>query len=178
MELVKFVNAIGHGIGERIFLRVQRAGFDHGDGLGQVHGHRHGAEQIERAPLDLARQHADLHALEIGGQMHRSQPVGDMAEAVLEPAENAEVELLLGLARKERAEFPVHGRARLRIAGEQKRQVDKTQFRHAVGQIARRLVTEGEHSMLDQPQDVLGLQTEVHHIPDIFDVDPIAEFAL
>ena len=34
MELVERVNAIGHGIGQRIFLGVEGTGFNHGDCLG------------------------------------------------------------------------------------------------------------------------------------------------
>jgi hypothetical protein len=30
--------------------------------------------------------------------------------------------------------------------------------------------------VLDQPQDVLGAIAEVHDVPDVFDVDLVAEF--
>ena len=65
--VVKFVNAIGHRVGERIFLRVDGAGLDGGDRLGQIPTQRHGAEQLERARLHVARQHADAHVLHVGG---------------------------------------------------------------------------------------------------------------
>src|SRR4029077_4787333 len=46
---------------------------------------------------------------------------------------------------------------------------------HAVGQIARRLVAEREHAVLDEPEDVLGAVAEIHDVPDIFYVDAVAE---
>ena len=73
---------------------------------------------------------------------------------------------------------PSMARARLRVVGEQERQIDEAQFRHAVGQIARRLIAEREHAVLDQPQNVLGLEAEIHDVPDIFDVDAVAELGL
>jgi hypothetical protein len=32
--------------------------------------------------------------------------------------------------------------------------------------------------VLDQPQNVLGLKAEIHDVPDIFDVDAVAELGL
>ena len=107
--------------------------------------------------------------------MHRPQPVGDVAEAVLEPAEDAVADALLGLAREKRAELAIHRRARLRVRGKQKRQIDKAQFRHAVGQIARRLVAERDLAVLDQRENVLGLVAVVHDVPDVVDGDAVAE---
>ena len=108
--------------------------------------------------------------------MDRPQPVGDVAEAVLEPAEDAVVDALLGFAREKFAERAVHGAARLRVAGKQKRQIDEAQFRHAVGQIARRLVAERDLAVLDQRENVLGLVAVVHDVPDVIDGDAAAEF--
>ena len=88
VEGMIFVRAIGHGIGERIFLRVDLAGDDQRQRFGQIEPLRHGTEKLEGALLDLARQHADGHAGEIGGRAHRAQPVRDVAKAVLEPADD------------------------------------------------------------------------------------------
>ena len=76
-----------------------------------------------------------------------------------------------------RAERAVHGAARLRVVGEQERQVDEAELGDAVGQIARRLVAEREQAVLHQPQDVLGPIAEIHDVPDIFDLHPVAEIA-
>ena len=75
VEAMKFVHAVGHGVGERIFLRIDGAGLDAGDRLGQIPAQRDGAEELERPRLHLARQHADAHAFEIGRRAHRPQPV-------------------------------------------------------------------------------------------------------
>ncbi len=115
VEFVELVHAIGDRVGERIFLRIQSAGLDHGDGFGEVHAQRDGAEQFEGALMDLARQHADAHAFEVGGQMHGPEPVGDVAEAVLEPAEDAVADALFGLAHEISPKLAVHRRARLRV---------------------------------------------------------------
>ena len=106
VEFMKLVHAVGDGVGERVLLRIERAGLDLGDRLGEVQPHRHGAEQFEGAFLHVTRQHADVHALHVGRRVDRAQPVGDVAEAVLEPAEDAVVDALLGFAR------PAIGRAR------------------------------------------------------------------
>src|SRR4029079_5418904 len=52
------------------------------------------------------------------------------------------------------------------------------QFRHAVGEIARGLVAEGEDAAFDQPQDFFGLVAEIHDVPAILDVDAVAELLL
>src|SRR5262245_20957270 len=176
VEAVKLVHAIGDGVGERILLRVDTAGFDHLDRLRQIHAHRCRAETLERACLPLARQHADAEPLQIGGRVHRPHPVGDMAEAVLEPAEDAVVHALLDLAGKHASERAVHRAARRRRAWKQERQVDYAELRDPVGQIARRLIAKRQQAMLDEPQDVLGPIAEVHDVPDVFDLDLRAEF--
>ena len=106
---------------------------------------------------------------------HRPHAVGDVAEAVLEPAEDAVVDAFLDLARERLAQRAVHGRAGGLRAREQERQVDDAERRHPVGQVARRLVAERQQAVLDQPQDVLGAVAEVHDVPDIFDLDAVAE---
>lgn len=62
VKAMKLVYAVSDRIGERIFLCIERAGLDAGDGFGEIAAHRDGAEQFERSGLDLARQHADAHA--------------------------------------------------------------------------------------------------------------------
>jgi hypothetical protein len=46
---------------------------------------------------------------------------------------------------------------------------------NAVGEIAARLIAEGQEPVLDQPQYVLGAVSEIHDVPDILDVDVLAE---
>ena len=75
------------------------------------------------------------------------------------------------------AERAVHRGARLRGVGEQERQVDEAQFRHAVGEIARRLIAERKDAVLDQPQDIVGAVAEIHDVPDVLHHDAVAEFA-
>ena len=133
---MKLVHPVGHRVGERIFLRVDGAGLDGGDRLGQIPAQRHGAEQLEGARLHLARQHADAHAGEVGGGAHRPQLVGDLAEAVLVPAEDAVVHPFLDLLRQKCPELAVDARARGVVLREQERQVDEAELRHAVGQVA------------------------------------------
>ena len=103
-----------------------------------------------------------------------------MTEAVLEPAEDAVSDALLGLANVIVAERAVHGGARLRIIGKQERQIDKAELRHAVGEIARRLVAERHFAGLDQRKDVLGLVAVVHDVPDVIDghaiTKPVQQF--
>ena len=67
MEAMEVVHAVGHGVGERVFLRVDRAGLDHLDRLGEVHAHRRRAQQFERSFLHLARQHTDAQPLKSAG---------------------------------------------------------------------------------------------------------------
>ena len=109
------------------------------------------------------------------GMMYRPQPIGDVAEAVLEPAEDAVVDALLGLAREVPPERAVHRRARLSVVGEQERQIDEAEFRHTVGQITRRLIAERDLAVLDQRQNVLGLVAVIHDVADVFDRDAVAE---
>ena len=87
------------------------------------------AEQLEGALLDLARQHADVDALEVGRHADRADAVGDVAEAVLVPAEDAEVALALDRLHEAPAERAVHRAARVVVVAEQERQIDEAQFR-------------------------------------------------
>ena len=66
-------------------------GLDGRDRLGEIHDARLGAEQLERSLLDLARQHADVHPLHVRRRVDRLQAIRDVAEAVLEVAEDPEV---------------------------------------------------------------------------------------
>jgi hypothetical protein len=76
------------------------------------------------------------------------------------------------------AQSTIHGGASLGIRLEQERQINKPQRRHPVGQVARRLIPEREDAALDQPQDVFGPVAEIHDVPNILDVDPVAEALL
>src|SRR5262249_18322273 len=99
----------------------------------------------------------------------------DVPEAVLEPAEDTVVRLLLERARQRRSERTVHGGASLRRRLEHERIVDDAEFGNAVGEVARRLVAEREQPVFDEPQDILGPVAEIHDVPDVFDVDLVAE---
>jgi hypothetical protein len=37
------------------------------------------------------------------------------------------------------------------------------------------LIAERQQAVLDQPQNVLGAIAEIHDVPDVFDVDAVAE---
>src|SRR5271168_3181285 len=101
-----------------------------------------------------------------------------MAEAVLEIAEDTVIDAILDLFGEKLAERAIDRGARAVTAVEQKRQIDETQFGHAVGQITRRLIAEREDAVFDQPQDVFGAIAEIHDVPDIFHVDAVAELRL
>jgi hypothetical protein len=107
------MNAVGDGIGERIFLRVDGAGLDRRNRLGQIPAQRNGAEEIERPGLHLARQDANAHAFEIGRHMQGAQTIRDVAEAVLEIAEDAIVHPRFDPLGQIFAERAVDRRARL-----------------------------------------------------------------
>ena len=147
-----------------------------GDGFGQIAAYRDGAEQFECSGLHLARQHADAHAFEIARRVNGPQPIGDVAEAVLEPAEDTVVDALFYLGGEEAPKATVDGRARGIAAIEQERQIDETEFGDAVGKITRRLIAEREHAILDEPQNFLGPIAEIHNVPDVFYADAVAEF--
>jgi TRAP-type C4-dicarboxylate transport system substrate-binding protein len=68
--------------------------------------------------------------------------------------------------------------ARMRIVAEQERQVDEAKLGHAVGEIARRLITERELAAFDQSEDVLGLVAVIHDVEHVVDRDAIAETRL
>src|SRR6202034_4584421 len=97
VEVVEFVHAIGHGIGEWVLLGVEGAGLDAGDRLGQIAAHWHGAEQFEGPGLYFARQYADAHILEIRRHLDAAQAIRDLAKAVLVPAEDAVIHARLDL---------------------------------------------------------------------------------
>ena len=116
--------------------------------------------------------------LRSAGVCSGAQPVRDVAEAVLEIAEDAIIHPRLDPLGEIFAERAVDGGARLIALLEQKRQIDKAELGHAVGQIARRLIAEREHAVLDQPQNLFGAVAEIHDVPDILDVDAVAELRL
>ena len=55
VEAVEFVHTVSHGVRKRILLRVDGAGGDHRDRLGQIHAYRHRAEQLKCPGLHFAR---------------------------------------------------------------------------------------------------------------------------
>src|SRR5262249_44216964 len=123
-----------------------------------------------------ARQDADLQAREVFGRAHLPYAIGDVPKAVLEPAEDAVVHALFDLAGEQVAEGAVHRHACGLRAREQERQIDDAELRYPIGQVARRLVAQRQEPVLDQPQNILGAIAELHDVPDILDLDALAEF--
>src|SRR5215510_15870125 len=107
VKAMEFVHAIGHGVRQRIFLRIDRSGRDRGDRLGEVEPHRHCAQKLEGLRLHLARQHANAQPAKVGGCMDGACPIGDMAEAVLEKAEDAIADAVLDCPGERCAELAV-----------------------------------------------------------------------
>src|SRR5438552_10765971 len=99
-----------------------------------------------------------------------------MAKAVLEETENAEIHPFLDLLLDHASQRAIDRRARGRRRLEQEGQIDEAKLRHAVGEIARRLVAEREQAVLDQPEDVLGAVAELHDVPDVVNAHAVAEF--
>ncbi len=112
------------------------------------------------------------------GRTHRPHTIRDVPETVFEPADDAIADAILDLLRQRRAQRAIHRAARLLLAGEQEGQIDEAKFGHAIGQIARRLIAERQHPAFDQPEDILRAIAELHDVPDIFDIDLIAELGL
>src|SRR5262249_99424 len=163
------------GIGERVLLRVDRAGLDGGDRLGQVPAQGDSAEEFEGPRLHFARQHADAHGLEVGGRAHGAQPVWYLTEAGLEIAKGEGIDPRLYAGGEMRGEVSVDCRGRLIAVLEQKRQIDEAELRHAVGEIARRLVAERHFPVFDEREDFLSAVAVIHDVPDIVHADAGAE---
>src|SRR5262249_56057094 len=106
---------------------------------------------------------------------HLAYTVGDVAKAVLEPAEDAEIHAFFNLASEHVAERTIHRRARGLRACEQEGQVDDAKLRHPIGQIARRLIAEPQQTVLHQPQNILGAIPEIHAVPDRADLAALAD---
>ena len=98
-----------------------------------------------------------------------------MAEAVLEKAEDAVADAILDRPCERLPELAVDRSSSCFVVLEQKGKVDEPKLGYPVGEIARRLVAERKQSMLHEPQNVLGAVAEVHDVPDVLDVDAIAE---
>src|SRR5262249_25663804 len=101
-----------------------------------------------------------------------------MPKSILEPAEYSKIHALLNLAGEHVAQRAVHGGARGLRPREQEWQVADPELRHPIGQVARGLITQRQQAMLDQPQDILGTITEVHDVPDVFNLHTVAELGL
>src|SRR5262245_58122979 len=99
-----------------------------------------------------------------------------MPEAVLEKTEDPIIYLPFDLGDKRSSQSAVDCRTRLLGLVEQKRKIEDAEFRNSIGQIAARLIAKREQPMFHQPQNVLGAVAEVHDVPDIFDIDTVAEF--
>src|SRR5205814_10438367 len=82
--------------------------------------------------LPISRQHADAHARQVVRRAHRPQPIGELAEAVLEPAEDAVVHALFDLAGEVSAELAVDGGARGIAARSEEHTSELQSLRHLV----------------------------------------------
>src|SRR6266568_1290729 len=92
---MEFVHAVGDSVRQRIFLRVDRACCDCCDCLGQIEPYGDRAQKREGLLLHFAWQHTDAQSAQIRRRMDRTCPVRDMAEAVLEEAEDAIADAVL-----------------------------------------------------------------------------------
>jgi hypothetical protein len=63
-----------------------------------------------------------------------------------------------------------------RCAVEEEGKIDDAKFDHTIGEIAARLVAQGQRASFDEPEDVFGAVALVHEVPDMGDGDRIAEF--
>ncbi len=113
-ELLHLLQLRRVDLGERILLAVHHAGLQRGEELRELHRAGVGAVGLEHLHAPLALRHAELDALEIGGDLDRPLAVGDVAVAVLPHGEDEEP-LLVGLGRELRPEQllldPAHVRA-------------------------------------------------------------------
>ena len=126
--------------------------------------------------MNFAGHQTYLHVFQILQCMHRSQLVGDMAVAVFKIAEHTVAGYaLLDLLCHPRAQCAVHSRARLSESVKQKWQIGKIQFRHAVGEIAGRLVRQRQHAVFRHPQQIGSLIAEIHYVPHVMYGDIFAE---
>src|SRR5262245_3916741 len=137
VKAMEFVHAVSDSVRQRIFLRVDRPRRDRGDRLGEVEPHRHCAQKLEGLRLHLARQHPDAQPAKVGGCMDGACPIGDMAEAILEKAEDAIADAILDRPYQRFAELAVDRGPRLLGALEQEGQVGEAQLGDSVGEIAR-----------------------------------------
>src|SRR5439155_3875916 len=78
-------------------------------------------------------------------------------------------------AGEEIAQRAIHRRARRLRIGKEEREIHKPELRHPLGQVAGGLIAEGEEAVLDQPQDILGAIAEIHDVPDVLDLQALAE---
>jgi hypothetical protein len=105
------------------------------------------------------------------GNMNRPQAVRDMAEAVLEIAEDAEVHPGFDLRGHHLPELAVHGRPGRCAVWKEERQVRHTQIGDALGEVAAGLISERQHTLLNQPEDVLAAITKIQDVVDVLDLD-------
>src|SRR5262245_39432343 len=101
-----------------------------------------------------------------------------MAEAILEIAEDAVADTILDRPCQRFAELAIDRSSCCFVILEQEGEVGEPKLGDAVGEIARRLVAERQQPMLHEPQNVLGPVAEIHDVPDVLDVDAIAELGL
>src|SRR5215470_8305526 len=101
--------------------------------------------------------------------MDGAHTIGDMAEAILEEAEDAIADPILDGLYERFTKLAIDRTACVLGVLEQEGQVDEAKLGNAVGEIARRLVAERQQAMLHQPQNVLGAIAKVHDVPDVLD---------
>ena len=104
---VVLVHAVGHGVGERVLLRVDFAALDHGDPRLEIGRHRHRAKQLESLHVDVVGLEPDAHSFQVRARAHGPQPVGEVPEAVVPVAEHAVVDAAFDFLRQKRTERTV-----------------------------------------------------------------------
>ena len=65
-----------------------------------------------------------------------------------------------------------------RASAKDEGKVGGSEVEHPIGQVAARLIPERQHTLLDQPQNVLAPIAEVEDVVDVLDLDRIAEAGL
>ena len=68
---------------QRVFLSVHHLGLQGGIDFAELQAGRRRAQGLEQRNAHRADRHADLHAIHVGGRLHRLGARGDLAEAVV-----------------------------------------------------------------------------------------------
>ena len=105
-------------------------------------------------------------------------PVGHVAQAVLEVAENAVVGLRLDGCRQHAPQFAVHGGTGALVVPEQEGQIHEAEFGDAIGKIAAGLVPKSQDALLHQPENIQPPIAQVEDVVDVTDFHLVSEAGL